>query len=61
MSPPVSPLALSIANLAVLQQQQRQLPAPPPSTADAAPEPAPGQPQPPSGRTGRGRFVDILA
>jgi hypothetical protein len=58
MGAPSSPLALSPANLAVLQQRQPS--APQRQAADnAAPDAARAAPAPGSG--GRGRFIDILA
>jgi hypothetical protein len=59
-APPTSPIALTPANLAVLQQRQPQLPARQDAAGadgdarDARPAPAPGS-------SGRGRLVDILA
>ena len=60
MGAPSSPLALTPANLAVLQQRQ---PAPQRQAAgDAATQDASrGAPPPAPGSGGRGRFIDILA
>jgi hypothetical protein len=63
MAQPVSPLGISLANLAVLQQQQRPPSVPAPATqadGNAVSDAARGQQTPPN-RTGRGRLVDILA
>jgi hypothetical protein len=62
MALPTSPLALSPANLAALQQ--RPQPAPPPAPVQAASaegDTGRAPSEPPPGRTGRGRLVDILA
>jgi hypothetical protein len=63
MAPPVSPLGISLANLAVLQQQQRPQSVPQPAVpadANTASDTTRGQQSPPN-RAGRGRLVDILA
>jgi len=60
MAPPTSPLALTPANLAVLQQRPAQLPARQ-DAASADGDAKDARPAPPSGASGRGRLVDILA
>lgn len=60
MGAPSSPLALTPANLAILQQRQ---PAPQRQAAGdpAAPDAPRGAAAPTPGASGRGRFIDILA
>jgi hypothetical protein len=58
MGPPSPPLPLTAANLAVLQTRQ----APQTSTgAEAKAAPDQARPAAPSGASGRGRLIDILA
>ncbi len=60
MGPPTPPLALSPANLAVLQQQ-RPAPAAPRATMSEDAADATKTPPLPHTASGRGRLIDILA
>ena len=58
MGPPSPPLPLTAANLAVLQARQAPQT---PNRAEAKATPDQARPGAPTGASGRGRLIDILA